>query len=70
MDFALAGLGVWRRQAQVAALTGMRMGGVASTWMMGPSDAMESLSEVQAEFALAAQKASLAMLEAAHGQHH
>ncbi|MEM1431845.1 MAG: hypothetical protein AAGG09_20495 [Pseudomonadota bacterium] len=67
MDFALAGLGLWRRQAQTVAITGLRMSGVASSWMMAPSDAMEAVSEAQVEFALATKKASLAMLDAAHG---
>ena len=67
MDLALAGLRVWRTQAQAAAITGMRMSGVASSWMMPASDVFESASQAQAEIALATKKISLAMLDAAHG---
>lgn len=68
MDFAMAGLAVWRRHAQNAAITGMRMGGLAGEWMRTPTEIMESASQAQAEFALATKKISLAMLEAAHGE--
>lgn len=63
MDVALAGLGLWRRQMQSAALMGMRMSGVGASWAMPPSEAMDLVAKSQAEFAEATRKMSLAMLE-------
>lgn len=68
MDLALAGLSIWRKQAQTAAIAGMRFSGVSSTWMMAPSEALERTSVAQAEIARASQKMSLALLEAAHAR--
>ncbi len=68
MDFALAGLSLWRRQAQSAAMMAMRMAPAANGWSMAPTEALEELSRTQAEMALATQKLSLAMLDAAAAQ--
>jgi hypothetical protein len=65
MDFALAGLSLWRRQAQSAAIMGMRMSGVGAAWAMPPSEAVELVARKQVEFAEASRRMSLALLEQA-----
>ena len=61
MDMALAGLGLWRRQAQSAAIIGMRMSGVASSWAMPPSEALDLLTRTQMDMAASARKMSEAL---------
>jgi len=63
MDVALAGLGVWRRQMQSAAMMGMRLSGLGASWTMPPSEAMDLVARSQAELAEATRKMSLVMLE-------
>ncbi|KPQ14942.1 MAG: hypothetical protein HLUCCA09_02475 [Rhodobacteraceae bacterium HLUCCA09] len=63
MDVALAGLGVWRRQMQSAAIMGMRMSGLGAAWSMPPSEALDLVTKSQAEFAEASRRMSLALLE-------
>lgn len=65
MDVALAGLGVWRRQMQSAAVMGMRMSGLGAAWAMPPSEALELMTKSQVEFAEASRRVSLALLEGA-----
>ncbi|RDC73098.1 hypothetical protein DLJ49_08265 [Rhodovulum sp. 12E13] len=65
MDVALAGLGVWRRQMQSAAIMGMRMSGLGAAWMMPPSEALELVTKSQVELAEASRRMSVALLEQA-----
>ncbi|MEE4121453.1 MAG: hypothetical protein V2I65_20855 [Paracoccaceae bacterium] len=65
MDVALAGLGVWRRQMQSAAIMGMRMSGLGAAWSMPPSEALELVTKSQVELAEASRRMSLALLERA-----
>lgn len=62
MDLALAGMQVWRRQAQNAAMTGLRVAGMANDWALPPSAAAGMLAETQREIAEAGQKMALTML--------
>ena len=63
MDVALAGLSLWRRQAQSAAMMGLRMSGMGAAWALPPSEAMELIARKQVAFAEASRRMSLAMLE-------
>lgn len=65
MDVALAGLSVWRRQMQSAAMMGLRMSGLGASWAMPPSEALDLMARSQADIAEATRKMSLMMLEQA-----
>ncbi len=65
MDFALAGMTVWRRQMQSTAVMAMRMSGLGASWAMPPSEAMELVARNQANIVEASRKMTLLMMEGA-----